>query len=107
MNIFWVENYVVRSGKQGEFTAWLQTLLKYKEDHPEVFKEVRSLKVFHREFGGISGSYVFMLEFDNMADLDKVATRMQQDEQFMKIGQAVELLYDPAAYSCEIWSTVV
>lgn len=107
MSTFMVDNYVIRSGKRGEFMAWWQTFLKYKEDHPEVFKGLKSLKLFHREFGGISGSYVDMLEFDSMADLDRVMTRMQQDEQFSKIGHAFELLYDPAAYSCEIWSSVV
>ncbi|HYA22486.1 MAG TPA: hypothetical protein VEG31_04905 [Thermoproteota archaeon] len=107
MSTFMVENYVVWPQKQGEFTALLKTFLKYKEGHPEVFKGLKSWKVFHREFGGISGSYVAMWEFDSMADLDGVMKRVQKDEQFSKIGHAFEPLYDPAAYSCEIWSTVV
>jgi len=111
MSTFQVETYVIRPEKQGEFTAWLQTVLKYKEKHPEVFEGLRSWKFFHREYGGISGSYVAMMEFGSMTDLDRVMTRMQQrvqeDEEFSKINRAFEPLYDPAAYSCEIWSTVV
>jgi len=107
MSTFMVDSFVVRTEKQGEFTAWLQTFLKYKEGHPEVFKGLRSVRVFHKEFGGISGSYVMLSEFDSMADLERVTTRMLQDEQFGKIGRAFEPLYDPATDSCEIWSTVV
>jgi len=107
MSIFNVDSYVVKSGKQEEFTAWLQTFRKYKEDHPEAFKGLKSWRLFHREYGGISGSYVSLLEFDSMTDLVRVMTWMQQDEQFLKIGRALELLMDPATYSSEIWSAVV
>jgi hypothetical protein len=111
MSTFVVETYVIWPEKQGAFTKLLQKSLKYREGHPEVFKGLKSWKVFHREYGGISGSYVVMWEFDSMADLDRVMTRMQQrmqkDKQFSMIfGHAFEPLYDPAAYSCEIWSTV-
>jgi hypothetical protein len=111
MSTFQVETYVIQPEKQEEFTIWLQTVFKYKEKHQEVFEGVKSWKVFHREYGGISGSYVVVMEFGSMADLDRVMTRVQQrvqkDEEFSKINRALEPLYDPSAYSCEIWSTVV
>jgi hypothetical protein len=107
MSTFMVEDYVVRPEKQGEFTALLQTFLKYKEGHPEVFKGLKSWRLFRREYGGISGSYVELWEFDNKADLDGVVTRIHQDEQFSEFPRAFRLLVDPATHSIEIWSAAV
>ena len=71
MAVFILETYVVKPEKQGEFMASLQRILKYKKENPEKFKEMKSKKIFSQMFGGISGEYIEMNEFGNMADAEK------------------------------------
>ena len=106
MSVFIVETYVVKPGKQGEFLSMLQRIRKYKKENPEKFKEMKSKKIFSQMFGGISGGYIEMIEFDNMADAEKYMTREEEDEGFMKLYQEAKLLLVPATYSLKVWKAV-
>ena len=58
-------------------------------------------------FGGISGGYIEMNEFDNMADAEKYMTRVFKDKVFMKLYQEAKLLLVPATYSLNVWNAVM
>ena len=106
MTVFIVETYVVKPGKQRELMALLLRIRKYKKENPERFNEMKSKKIFSQMFGGISGGYIEMNEFDNMADAEKYMARMQKDEEFMKLYQRAILLTVPATYSLNVWKAV-
>ena len=106
MTVFIVETYVVKPGKQGELMTLLQRIRKYKKENPERFNEMKSKKIFSQMFGGISGGYIEMNEFDSMADAEKYMARMQKDEEFMKLYQRAMLLTVPATYSLNVWKAV-
>ena len=80
MSIFIVMTYVVKPEKQGEFMSLVQRFFRYKKENPEKFKKVKSLKLFAQMFGGISGGYIEVWEFDNLADVEKHRTGILKDE---------------------------
>jgi len=107
MTVFMVETYVVKPEKQGELVSLLQRIAEYKKANPEKFKEMKSKKIFSQLFGGISGRYIEMIEFDNMADAEKYMTREEKDEGFMKLYHEAMLHIVPATYSMNVWKSVM
>jgi hypothetical protein len=111
MSVFMVETYLVKPERQGQFRPLIKKFLKYKEENPEKFKEVKSWKLFTQVFGGISGAYIERWEFDNMADMHGRQTRMSKDEGFMKVvgelRQESDLLIDPATRSNHLWRAII
>ena len=107
MSVFVIETYVVKPGKQEELISLLQRIRKYKEQNPERFKEMKSKRIFSQMFGGLSGGYIEMNEFDNMADAEKYMTRISEDKGFMKLYHEAKLLLVPATYSLNVWRFVM
>ena len=107
MSVFVIETYVIKLGKQEELMSLLQRIRKYKEENPERFKEMKSKRIFSQMFGGISGGYIEMNEFDNMADAERYMARVSKDKGFMKLYQEARLLLVPATYSLNVWKSVM
>jgi len=57
-------------------------------------------------FGGVSGGYVELDEFDSLADAEKYIVRTDKDEGFMKLLQEALQLVVPATYSLNVWKAV-
>ena len=108
MTIFMVETYVTKPGKPGEFTAFYKKFTEWSNKHPDLFKEVKSHKLFSHMFGGKWGGYVDMWEFENMADLEKCMSRQFQDKEMMTtFNPEFTSFVLPGTYSVEIWASVV
>lgn len=107
MTVFIVETYVVKPEKQEEFISLLKKILKYKKANPERFKEMKSKKIFSQMFGGSSGGYIELNEFDTLADAERYMTRTLKDEGFRKLYQEAKLLLVPATYSENVWEFVM
>ena len=106
MTIFVVETYVVKPGKQGELMLLLQKMREYKKKNPEEFKEMKSKRIFSQMFGGVSGGYVELNEFDSVADAEKYIARTDKDEGYMKLLQEALQLVVPATYSLNVWKAL-
>lgn len=110
MSIFVVMTYAVKPEKQEEFMSLVQRFLKYKKENPEMFKKVKSLKLFAQMFGGISGGYIEVWEFDNLADVEKHRAGILKDEgareEIRKIHQEFTRLIEPATHSTQVWKAV-
>jgi hypothetical protein len=48
-----------------------------------------------------------MEEFDNVADIEKYAKKVEKDKTHMKMWQELMQLIVPATYSGNIWNTVM
>jgi len=107
MSVFVIETYVVEPGKQEKLMSLLQRIRKYTEENPESFKEMKLKRIFSQMFGGISGGYIEMNEFDNMAEAEKYMTRVSRDKGYMKLYQEAKLLLIPATYSLNVWKSVM
>lgn len=106
MSVFVVETYVVKPENREKFKQMWKSLLEYMKEEPELFKEVKSLKLFTQMFGGLAGAYIEMWEFDNMADLEKCWKREGKDEGFTKLHQEFILLIDSTTFSMNVWNAV-
>jgi len=107
MTIFMVETYVVKPEKQAEFTTWLKKYFAFVEKHPQLFKEVKSYKMFAHMLGGNWGGYVEMWEFENLANCEKCFNRVMQDKQYMTTLYPEAMAFVVAAtHSISIWNPV-
>jgi len=101
-----VETYLVKPEEREKFKSLIQRLLRYKKENQELFKEVKSLKIFAQTFGGIAGAHIEMWEFGNMADLEKCWAKENKDERFRRMHQEFLQLIEPVTFSINVWSEV-
>jgi len=106
MSVITVETYVVRAEKSVEFTTLLREFLKFKKAHPQLFKGVKSWKLYKQDYGQPAGMYVEMWEYGNLAKLEEINKRIFSDERIKKINEAFHELVEPATFSSSIWSEV-
>ena len=106
MSIIMVETYVVHAEKTTEFTILLHEFLKFKKAHPQLFKGVKSWKLYKQDYGQPAGMYIEMWEFENLAQLEEINKRMFSDEGMVRIMTAFYKLVEPATQSATIWSKV-
>ena len=105
MSVFLVSIMVIKPRKQEEFISLWQKYLKYAKENPEKVKEVKSLKLFTQRFGGLSGAFVSIEEYDSLAEHEKLQAKIMQDKEFMKIYQEfVPLIDSEQAY---IWNSAM
>jgi len=107
MSIFVVETCMVKPKKREEFKLLMRRVLKYKEENHELFKEVKSWRLFRQMFGGIAGAYVSMWEFESLADLEKCWAKEEKDEEFQKMHRELLKLITPTTFSIRIWSSAM
>jgi hypothetical protein len=101
-----VETFILKPDKLGEYRALEEKYATYVKEHPEVFKEQISHKVFSHRFGGKVGGHVEMSEFNNLADAEKCGNQLMQDKGFvMTILQPSMDLAVAGSYSIEIWDS--
>jgi hypothetical protein len=106
MSIISVETYVVRTEKSMEFTALLNEFLKFKKAHPQLFKGVKSWKLYKQDYGQPAGMYIEMWEYGNLAQIEETNRRVFSDERMKKINAAFHELVVPATFSASIWNRV-
>jgi hypothetical protein len=106
MSIIMVETYVVHAEKTTEFTTLLNEFLKFKKAHPQLFKGVKSWKLYKQDYGQPAGMYIEMWEYKNLAHLEEIDRRIFSDEGMKKISTAFHKLIEPATFSATIWSMI-
>jgi len=106
LTIFIVDIYLVKTEKLSQFMQYIQKFLKHKEENPKKFKECKSWRVFRQAFGEMSGAFVEMMEFENMADAEKWGARMREDKVMVKYREEFMPLIEPATHSMELWNSV-
>ncbi|MCP8308521.1 MAG: hypothetical protein H3Z54_07485 [archaeon] len=107
MTIFLVETYVVKPERQADFMAYKKKLSQWMEKHSELFKEVKSYRMFSQMLGGNWGGYVEMWEFENLADFEKCNNKHLQSEYLTKqVVPELAAFVVPATYSASVWNSV-
>ena len=106
MSIIMVETYVVHAEKSTEFTTLLDKFLKFKRAHTQLFKGLKSWKLYKQDYGQPAGMYIEMWEYKNLAQLEETDKRIFSNEGMKKISTAFHKLVEPATFSATIWSKV-
>lgn len=107
MTIFWVDSHVIKPDKLGEFTKVLKKFKAWMKKQPDLFKEVKSYKVFNHMLGDKWGGYVEMFEFESLAEFERWKNKITRSE-FAKTHLAESAsLTVPSSESLEIWNSVM
>lgn len=106
MTIVVAETLVVKPEKQAEFTKLWKRYNKYMKDNPKLFKEMKWSRTFTQVFGGTYGTYIVLMEFNSLADMEKLNNRTMKDPALMKLYQEMMLLIDPVTYTSNVWTTL-
>ncbi len=107
MTIFVVETYVVKPDKLGEFAEFGKKYIEWTKKRPDLYKDLKSWKLFTHVIGGVWGGYVEMSEFENLADAEKHLNMVMQDKEFMtEIYPQIMALIVPGTLSMNIWMPV-
>ena len=106
MAVFMVDTYIAIPEKLGEFTLALKKYEKWIKEHPELFKEMKSRKVFSHMLGGNWGGYVEMWEFENLADFEKCFNKIVESDYMTTIYPELNALIIPGTDSLSIWNSV-
>jgi hypothetical protein len=106
MTIFWVDSYVIKPDRLSEFTEVLRRFKAWMKEQPDLFKEVKSYKVFSHMLGGRWGGYVEMFEFESLSEFEKWKNKIAQSE-FAKthLAESASLIV-PTSESLDIWNSV-
>ncbi|NWG09519.1 MAG: hypothetical protein HXX80_04320 [Nitrososphaerales archaeon] len=96
MTVFMVETYVIKPEKPADFTTYKNKLSQWIKKRPELFKEVKSYRMFAQMLGGKWGGHVEMWEFKNLANCEKCFNRVLQSEYKTKYQPEFLSLVAPA-----------
>jgi len=81
-------------------------MLKYMKDNPKLFKEMKWTKTFTQMFGGTYGTHITLMEFNTLADMEKLNNRTMKDKALMKLNNEMMLLIEPATDTSNVWTTL-
>ena len=73
----------------------------------ELFREVKSFKVFSQMFGGGVNGSVELVEYESLADYEKLHEKLLKDSGYIKLIQEFLQLVDPATLSEQVWKSVM
>ena len=106
MTILTVDKWMVKPEKQAEHKKLMQKFRKFMKDNAAMFKGMKPVGEYTQMFGGVSGMFVWLVEYDSLADLEKLSKRMERDEEVKKLMQEWMPLIDPASVSTNVWTAV-
>jgi len=106
MTVVLMWTWVVKQGKHEKHRLLIHRLEKFVKKNPKLFKELKSMRFFTQTFGGISGAYVEMAEFESLADLSACLARTSKDEGYRKINQEWMSLIDPATFTASLFTAI-
>lgn len=109
MTVFRVETYVIKPEKQEKYMAIMKKWAAYIKKNKEKCKELKSWKLFSQMFGGNSGGYVEMGEFESLADSEKFMKRVfhGHDDLITTIVSEFTTCVVPGTYSVNMWNSVI
>jgi hypothetical protein len=88
------------------FIPALNEFPEFKKTHTELFKGLKSWRLYKQEYGGISGLYIEMWEYKSMSDMETVSSKIFSDDGMKKISQGFHQLVEPATFSASIWHSI-
>ncbi len=97
-----VSTWVLKAEMQDEFRDFWTRYTEYIKRNPDLFREVKSLKLYSQVFGGISGAYVEMVEFESLTDQETLEKRLLQNEEARKLFQEFSRFRDSTTHTTNL-----
>jgi antibiotic biosynthesis monooxygenase (ABM) superfamily enzyme len=105
MAVFSISTYIIRPDKQKEHLAWGKDLVASMKAHPELFGEVKSLKVFSQKTDG-ARRYLAVWEFKDAADRKSWRKKLQKIKEGTDLTSGFMALVEPGTFSSSAWKPV-
>jgi len=107
MSVFLVSTGDEKLDKSAEVAVFMKKYLAWMKERPDLFKEVKSYKLFRNMVGGNYGGWVEMIEFESLADLEKWYKRYISDKEHLtKIWPEFTSLVVPGTYKSSVMTSV-
>jgi len=103
-SIFWVNQSVLKPEKMGEYAAYLKKYEAWTQGQPELFKEVKSVKLFNQVIGSSVGSYLELWEFESLADMERWLGKYSLNKEAAVWHQQWMAMIVPETWSSSIWT---
>jgi hypothetical protein len=108
MTAVFVITFGIKDGKHAEFQAIMKKFLKFKKANPKLFEGVGSWRIFQQEYGGVLGTYVEMVEFKSIEEMEKIGARIMKQKETKEFFTEYHKIADPTTpITQSIWNTVV
>ncbi len=107
MSIFVVGTMVAKPKNQEALMKLWKKFFAYMKDNSELFREVKSFSVFSQMFGGALNGFVELVEYDSLADYEKLHERLHKDPGYVQLIQEFLQLVDPDTLSEQVWKSVM
>ncbi len=106
MTVVLMWKWVVKQGKHEQHKQLMHRFQEFVRNSPKLFKELKSMRFLTQTFGGISGAYVELAEFESLADLAACLARTSKDEEYRKIDEEWMSLLDPTTFKASLFTAV-
>ncbi len=107
MTFLVVETYVLKPDKPAEAYALHKKFKAWMKEHPELFKDVKSHRLYGHMLGGNVGGRVETWELESLADVEKFYNKMMENKEFRtKIYPEFMALTVPGTYSMNVWASI-
>jgi len=103
-SIFWVNQYVLKPEKMGEYVVWSKKYEAWARGQPELFKEVKSLKAFNQVIGNSMGSFLELWEFESLAEMERWLVKYSSNKEAAVWHQEWMAMIVPETWSSSTWT---
>ena len=105
MAVFLVETYVIKPDKLGEFTELYKKFEAYMKKRKDLFKEVKSHRIFSQLMGGSWGGYVEMTESESFSDFEKWMNKIMRSDYMKTIYPEFASIEVPGKHTMNTWNS--
>ena len=87
MSIFVVGTMVTKPENREALLQLWRKFFSFMKKNTELFQEVKSFRVFSQMFGGGVNGFVELVEYESLADYEKLHERLPKDSGYIKLIQ--------------------
>ncbi len=104
--IFALESAGVVPDKVAELQGHFKRSKEFMEKHPELFGELKSQKIVTQTMGAEVGTFMEILEFESLTEIDKFVARLMKNEEFVAIHNEAQSWFVPGTHKLTLWTLV-
>ncbi len=106
MTVFLIRTYCVKPSKLKEHNEWGKKLVALMKNKPELFSNVKSMRVLSHKYGGKVGGFTAMWGFDSLAHIEGWENGFTEIPEEMALRSEFMKLIIPGSFSADIWESV-
>jgi len=106
VTVFLIRTYCVKPDKLKEHNEWGKRLVSLMKKKPQLFGDVKSMKVFSHKYSGCVGGFTAMWGFETLAHVEGWEKDFSEIPEEMALRSEFMDLIVPGSFSVDIWESV-